>query len=403
MSAVSANLRPLPKSLSFYVGRLSGFRRQNIKILPQGVQTGILPSTTIRITLPENSLVDLESFALYMDYVAAANNSAPANIDSALIQSMQVTVGGVQIASIQNYNQLAQVLHSWCDGTDARGRRAYNQFGNAAVAAPVGTRKIVLNQFLPLMWRPAVIDTGITGTIEITLNLASKFIQASLTANRANFTLNSLYGAIDVISFADDSYSRMLREAVNSGVVLEVPFFNAQSYLNLVSSMNQSTRFVCSSGSMDMLIATVLNSDFDTDVNDATIYSTDLPYYFKKEGDNVSTWQFLLNGTAIPAYEVAKDFTPSTNAMALTSTYDTLGGHTILTQTNVEQHFAAFLKLNASLTPDERMRAGYDASLTNVQLEWRSTGTAVNALVMVFVCMTSLLRFSGGRQLEVLL
>ena len=153
-----------------------------------------------------------------------------------------------------------------------------------------------------------------------------------------------------------------------------------------------------------MLIGTCVNSDYDTNVNDDTTYSTDLTYYFKKEGDNVSTWQFAINGNALPAYEVAKDFTVSTNAMALTSTYDTLGGHLITTQTNLHEHFASFLKLNASLTADERMRSGYSSELTNTQFEYKTTASgAVNALVMVFVCMTSLLRFSSGKQMEVLL
>lgn len=402
MSAISANLRPLPRSLSYYCGKLSGFRRQNIKVLPQGVQTGVLPSTTLRIVLPENSLIDLESFGIFADLVVGANNTMAANCDSALIQSIQVNVGGVQIASIQNYNQLAQVLHSWCDGTDSRSRRAFNQSGNGANIVNA-TRKIVMNQFLPLMWKPSIVDTGLTGSIELIINLASKFVQASLTANRANWVLNNIYGAIDVISFADDSYSRMLREAVAGGVVLEIPYFNAQGYLNLVSSMSQSTRFVASSGSVDMLVATCVNADFDTDVNDATVYSTDLPYYFKKEGDNITSWQYTINGTAIPAYEVLKDFTPSTNMVALGQSYDTLGGHNLTTGTNIDQHFAAFLKLNATLTADERMRSGYDSSLTTTQYEFRSVGTAVNALVMVWVCMTSLLRVGAGRQLEVML
>jgi hypothetical protein len=167
--------------------------------------------------------------------------------------------------------------------------------------------------------------------------------------------------------------------------------------------MSQSTRFVASSGSVDMLVATCVNADFDTDVNDATVYSTDLPYYFKKQGTNITSWQYTINGTAIPAYEVLKDFTPSTNMVALGQSYDTLGGHNLTTGTNVDQHFAAFLKLNATLTADERMRSGYDSSLTNTQFEFKSTGTAVNALVMVWVCMTSLLRVGAGRQLEVLL
>ena len=402
--ALSANPRPMPRSLSYYVSRLVGFRRQTIRILPQGVQTGIAPSTTLRIVLPSNSLVDLESFGIFADLVAPANNTMPANIDTALVQSLQVEVGGVQIANISNYNQLMQLLWSWTAGSDNRARRAYNQSGNGATIVGA-TRKIAMQNFLPLTFKPSVIDTGLTGDIAITMNLASANISASLSANRLAWALNNLYASIDVISFTDDSYSRMLREAVLGGVVLEIPFTNAQGYLQLVSSMAQSTRFVTSSSSVDMLVATCVNSDFDTNKNDATVYSTDLPYYFKKEGDNITDWQFTINGTAVPAFPVLADYTPSYNAVALSQAYDLLGGHFLTTQTNIQQHFGAFLKLNASLGAEEGSRylSGLDTRGTNAQFEFKTSGDAVSALVMVWAVMTSVLRVGAMKQIEVVL
>lgn len=403
MSALSAPSRPLPRSLSYYVGKVAGFRRQNVKIIPQGLSSGILPSTTVRIVLPSNSLVDLETFALWFDLVVPANNVAPADIDTALIQSLQVEVGGVQIANISNYNQLMQALWSWTAGSDNRARRAFNQFGNGAVVAPVGTRKVCMNNWLPLQTKPAVLDTGLTGDWVITINLASRFILGALTANRADYTINNLYGSIDVISFADDSYSRMLREAVAGGVVLECPFPTAQGYLQLVSSMSQSTRFVASSGSIDMLIATPVQSAYDSDTNSATVYSTDLTEYFKKEGDNVVDFQFTVNGTAVPAYPVLQGYLPSWNAQQLGMAYDLLGGHNITDSTRNNEHSAYFLKLNATTLPDERLISGLSTALTNAQFEFKTTGTAQSIIVFVWCMMTSVLRVGASRQIELVM
>jgi hypothetical protein len=406
MSALSQNVRPMPRSLSYFVSRLQGFRRQTVRILAQGIQSGITPSTSIRVVLPSNSLIDLETFGIFFDLVAPANNTMPANIDTALVQSLQLEVGGVQIANIANYNQLMQSLWSWTSGADCRARRTWNQSGNGATIVGA-TRKIAMQNFLPLTFKPSVIDTGLTGDIVLTLNLASANIGASTAANRLAWTLNNLYASVDVISFVDDAYSRMLREAVLGGVVLELPFTNAQGYLQLVSSMNQSTRFVTSSSSVDMLVATVVNADFDTNINDATIYSTDLPYYFKKEGDNVTDWQYTINGTAVPAFSVLKDYTVAYNSIALGQSYDLLGGHAITTSTNLDQHFCAFLKLNASLGADEggRYLSGLDTRLTNAQFEFKTSGTAIGGsggIVMVWTVFSSVLRVGANKQVEYL-
>jgi hypothetical protein len=410
MSAISANARPLPKSMSYYVSRVSGFRRVTTRLLPQG-STSVVPSSTVRIVLPSNSLVDLETFGLFCDFTIPANNIAPANIDTALIRSMTVEVGGVQISNISDYNQLLQVLWSWTAGQDARNRRAINQFGNTA-NNNAGTYKIAMQTLLPIdTMKPTLIDTGLTGDIVITLNMASRFILGSTTANRADWSIANLYASIDVISFADGGYSMMLRNAVASGeAVLEIPFMDAQGYSQAVASGGQSTRFVTVSPSVDMLVATLVPSNFDSDTNNDSVYSTDLTQYFRKYGDYITDYQFTVNGSAIPAFPVLKNYTPSYNAVYLGQAQDLLGGNSVTTSnvpgtriTDLNQHFAAFLKLNASLSGEDagRYLSGLDTRGTNAQFEFKTTvGGAGAATVLVWVLSTRVLRVGANRQIE---
>lgn len=410
MSALAKAPMPLPKSFSYYVQKVASMRRMTTRLLPVGAQSAISPSTTIKFALPENALVDISTFQILFDFVAPALHVLPANLDTAVISSLQLEIGGQQVANISSYNQLMSALWSWTAGTDARNRRAYNQLGNGAVVvgASPETKKVVIQNLLPLhSLKPTLFDTSLVSGVVITINLASKNIMG-LAGARSDYTINNLFASIDMISFQGDEYSAMVRSAVNSGMVLEMPYTNAQGYATNSSTMEQTSRFVATSASVDMLVAKPVSGVYDTAISGAAAISTDLTPYFQSVGANVTAYQFLINGVANPAFSVGKDFVPSYNATALCQSQDLLGGSALITNsTNLDNLYVNFLKLNAELGEDEAGRyiSGLDFRGTNAQVEYRTSGTAPasGAYIFIWAVCSSLLRIGSGRSLEVVL
>lgn len=410
MSALQKAPMPLPRSFSYYVQKVASMRRMTTRLLPVGAQSSIAPSTTLKFQLPANSLVDLSTFQILFDFVAPALHVIPANLDTAVIGSLQLEIGGQQVANISNFNQLMSALWGWTAGTDARNRRAYNQFGNGAVVvgAVAETKKVVIQNLLPLhSLKPTLFDTSLVGDVVITINLASKNI-LGLAGARTDYAINNLFGSIDMISFVGDEYSAMVRSAVNSGMVLEMAYTNAQGYATNSSTMEQTSRFVATSASVDMLVAKPVSGVYDTAISGATAISTDLTPYFQSVGANVSSYQFLINGVANPAFSVAKDFVPSYNATALCQSQDLLGGTALITSsTNLENFYCNFLKLNSELSEDEQGRyiSGLDFRGTNAQVEYKTSGSAPasGAYIFIWAICTSLLRIGSGRSLEIVL
>jgi hypothetical protein len=380
------------------------------RILPLGQQSSITPSTTIKFSLPANSLVDLSTFQICFDFVAPALHVLPANLDTAVIASLQIEMGGQQVANISGYNLLMQSLWSWTAGTDVRNRRTVNALGGGAVvvgAAPE-TKYIAIQNLLPLhSLKPTLFDTALVNDVVITINLASKNIMG-LAGARSDYTINNLYASIDMCSFVGDEYSAMLRSALNSGMVLEMPYTNAVSYAGNTSTMAQTTRFTCTGASVDMIIAKPVSGVYDSAIAGAAAISTDLTPYFQSVGANITDYNFLINGVANPAFAVKKEFLPSYVSTALCQNQDLLGGTAVITSTTaVDNHFASFLKLNAELSEDEAGRyvSGLDFRGTNASVEFRTSGSAPasGAYIFLYAVQTSLLRIGANRSLEIVL
>lgn len=377
----SQNLRPFPRSLSYFVNKLSGYRRTCVKVLPSGIADAVKPSSIIRITLPENSLIDLDTFLIGAKLTIPASHSAPTDIDFSLVQNFQMDINGVTVANVQNYNQLCKVLCSWTMGSEVTSKRSYLQFGDAVVAGGV-SRYIALQNFpFGLSMKPSVIDTSLTGPITLTLTLANKYIQAN--ASPSDYQLDEVYASVDVISFADDSYGRLLSDFVASGGILEIPFTNAFHFANSVTSMAQQTRFSLSSQSVDVLVGTAVATTYDS-AGSATV-NNNLTNYFTKLGANVTSYGWEVNGLSLPSFMPLKQYTPAYNASALCQAQDTLGGHTINTSGALDAHWAVFQKLNATAGADERWSSGLDTRMTNSSFVFKSGGTTVNAIVMIWL------------------
>lgn len=400
-SVVSAHPKPLPTSLQYYVAKLQNFRRIQSRFLMSGSSTANSGST-VRLTFPRSmSLLDLSTARIDCDLTITTSTTTivPANIHSSLIKSVQVNISGQTVLNISDYNQYAMILNNWFRGSDARSRLDYNLFtaGSKSISANT-TYQISIPLGEILSFKPEIFPIGISGDIEIILNLAGNAVLGNATLGNATWAVANLVAVCDAISFSDGSYEKMLYQSLQSGMVAELVYTNIQGYNSLVASGNQSTRVSVSSGSLDTLIASVVNSTYDTTTT-ATASSTDLSSYFLKRGDLITDGQFSVNGVPLTSQPVNTSYAVVHNATNSNTLLDLLGGHIISSITNIRDKYALFQRLNIGSASD-RVLSGLSTNLSNTVVEFKSTGSAGNMIVYIFCVMSSVLRLGLG-QLEV--
>lgn len=399
MSVVSAHPKPLPASLQYYTAKLSNFRRIQSRFLMSGSSTANSGST-IRLTFPRSmSLLDLSTARIdaTLNVVCSTTTIVPANIHTSLIKSVAVNLSGQTVLNINDFNQYAMVMNNWFRGQDARSKLDYNCFTNGTKSISANTSysvSIPLGEILT--FKPEIFPVGISGDIEIIINLSNNYSLGNNTP--ATWSLSDLVAVADAISFSDGSYEKLLYESLQQGMVLELPFTTVQSYNSLVASGNQSTRVAVSTQSLDMLVGTFVNSTFDS-VATTTASSTDLSSYFLKRGDLITDAQFSINGVPLTSQPVPKAYTIVHNATQGNTLLDLLGGHIVTSATNLNEKYAIFQRLNCSGTSD-RISSGMNSSLSNTSVELKTTGSAGNMICFIFAVCSSVLRLGMG-QLEV--
>jgi hypothetical protein len=110
----------LPQALIAYADRLAGFSTNYIRLEPQGARNGIKRSSTVRFTLPANTLLKADSFPVHCTAVATASGSGASRLppDSAsYFDRIEISVGGVQLAAGCNYLHVFRAARrAICDG-----------------------------------------------------------------------------------------------------------------------------------------------------------------------------------------------------------------------------------------------------------------------------------------------
>jgi hypothetical protein len=115
-----------PESMRYFLDEVNGFSTNTFKLFPQN-QDSATANRILRFTLPSNSLLNLRSFQLYFNMstrggsnAGADNNSGgrlPAGIDR-VINRVEVTCGGVQLAAGSNYYGVLQQAKKALQGND---------------------------------------------------------------------------------------------------------------------------------------------------------------------------------------------------------------------------------------------------------------------------------------------
>jgi hypothetical protein len=184
--------------------RTSKFEPTQIRTSPTGER--------ICYTLPSGRVYDLSTFRMHVlaRYEAWDLVSPPATIPSpceCLIQTLDVSVGGMQLNQINNYGQLMAAWSRYNTPAKEWGRRMVTSCARAAIVPravnypvyPAGTFLVVFNTWLGLL------GSGARGTLEIELTMADSRITGSPLVYQTFVTVDELPGGSgdNAIHFSD--------------------------------------------------------------------------------------------------------------------------------------------------------------------------------------------------------
>ena len=277
----------LPSSFSYFVNRMSGVSRKQVKIQPTN-STTIKNNQSVEWVLPDDSIVDLTTLEMrgnfkFQNASTATNVARYVPQPHTLIRSQTWSLNGQVVSgnSCQHYGQLYEAVRRSSVGIshDRSCEDEYfstpvaNKFGNVsgdtAGGQSIGTKseKIATNTQARAIkckawWGLATApnapnwDTSIFGSTRLRLEfLGQEPILAqsdtALGSGDGDWEISDIHMVVDVLSFSDASYDMLMSSLLSEeGSSLLVPF---NEYTSQLSLCNNSIKFNVSSQSLDML------------------------------------------------------------------------------------------------------------------------------------------------------
>lgn len=297
-----------PKNLAYSLKSLQSFTKQSIKVLPD--RTNVAMNETSRFRLPNNALLDLRTLSIFAD--ATCSNGGATDyklklprLTSSLIQQLTITINGVQVCNINDYNLLYNTLYD-LEGADIsqNSKRILENpdpsitfSKNLAVAVETGitaskgcltttindSRPICINNFLGFLGSAStpVIDTSDLGEVVIEIRWAPVGVcfkadgggADAVSTATASWSLSNLRMTISKVSFgSSDYYELKASKLLNDGLLIGYyDYFTARgSAIVKASGVNMS--FPVNTNSLDQCIATFQHQDYNN-VNSLVLYN----------------------------------------------------------------------------------------------------------------------------------
>ena len=435
--------------MQFAVSRLSGFSKQGVKLRPMSQSTAN-PGDVIVFEMPSNTIIDLRTFSIFSLGTTTAGNGTAASVVlpkhiETLIDSIQVEINGTLVDSgFLGYNQLHKLYMDYLAGIDKNSTmRALMQQGDLAALGHTTTAvtagvaptdppiltstlvvsrthtnmPIVFNSFLGfLAAKCPIIDTSILGQVRVLVKLAPAsvlVVGGTVAPTIYNYSLNTIFSTIDVISMNDGMYYDMIQQRL-AQAPLEIMYDKYYVFQNGLTGPAQSTRWAVSSQSVDWVIGTF----FDTTSRGATSVTLDpqanTSQAFKRNGIDIYESVFTFNGVQYPNFvpNVPEGTVLVNTLQNLNVIQDLIGGCDPAMndfkrwRTSFFAHVHRFNHLPSG-DDDNRLISGINSMGQNAQGEWRTTATTNPAPTgqqfypTVFVKTTACLDIGPNRTLQV--
>jgi len=177
----------IPKSMAMMSASMNNFVRNRFKLETQGSQTAS-PGSIVTIQLPESSLIQLPSVRFYYDVATTSETEGtatvygrlPADASSALVQKVELFIGGVQIQNgTAEYNTLCRILKI-ADSSIPRDQSVDKVLSHGAIteADAVESETLCLHEWRGFLGENATqyLPTNLTGAVTIRLTFAGNSV-----------------------------------------------------------------------------------------------------------------------------------------------------------------------------------------------------------------------------------
>jgi hypothetical protein len=282
-----ASVDTIPKALQYGVSN-SQARVVRQKLQPLGVSSGS-SGTSVRFLLPQKSIIDLRSLAVYYDYTINGLTTDANNFSNAQFpptyqhwSSVKFFCSGASSAGSQ-CNHLDMVHHALVrascgeDWANSRLNNAYDSLiANSGFSADPGatskTLQATYDDFILFRSKNYCYDSSLFGNMEIELTFNDKNIlkvtgggsKVSSGANLAttyaevNHAFSSIVLAVDTIVSISPLYVSLLAERLQVSSPIRLPFSEVRSVL---ASNTGSNRITLQSSCVDAVLVAFLNQD----------------------------------------------------------------------------------------------------------------------------------------------
>jgi hypothetical protein len=402
-----------PKSLSYYINKISNVSKNTVQITPYRTDA-VTSGQIIVCDFPANAMIDLDSLVWHFLGTTSSTNfcAFPRHIES-IISKIMVEVNNQTIGSCNNLSDLYNIMYNLNQGTDLQNKRALYQNGTPQVAptANNAATPFKVQNFLGFLGsvQPRILDLGVIGSLRLHITLeGTNVLIKSATSTNEKYVLDNIYFTVDSISIDDGMYYESKDAFLGSGGVIEMPFDNFYSSLFSVSTFNQSNRFSIASQSADYMLACFpLNRSLQQ--VDPVTGQTSYFSYAADDGTSANSlvdWQFQINNIQVPQYRALKHdaFPLLLNVMGTSQTQD---GGICSSITNAQvwtsKYWVAGIRLDLLTDVDERTLSGLPTTGTNSTVAFISTGVGSYnpGNLLVFCKSTAVLLVGAGKQCKV--
>lgn len=278
-----------PKSLAYNVKSLSGFSKSAVRLTPDKWDS-IKPNDTIKVALPQNTLVDLRTFCMYYEGIGDTNCHFP-RLTGSMIKTLSVYINGNLVERIDNYSVLFNKLYDLDGGgNDQTAKRhlenadpsVYYDTGltktsietgvfNITAAKDAVKRKYAITSWLGLISSIStpIIDTNDLNKVEFEFTFENANVmwqkQSNTRVTAPGYTLSDVHFYINKVVFNDPLYYNLkASKLLSSGLTLAYQTYvcSKGALATKSSSYNVYTSF--NTTSLDQLIGTFTPEDFNT-------------------------------------------------------------------------------------------------------------------------------------------
>jgi len=245
------------------------------------------------VNLPEQAIVDLQSFRLHMDALttqstvggATVFGKLPNDAASTLIQRVEVNVNGIALnQGHPEWNTVYQ-MKKLGSGSVPRASTVDRLASGYEInnAQAVDNESLVLQDWTGLLGECSTrfLDTSLWGQIQVRITLAPNSVLVPLeqgstlgadlsspdgvsAAQNISYSVSNIFFTIDSVSLSP-IYSKMLRDRLESDDYLPLNFKERYTFsLDSINTGSSTTRFSVSSGSIDDFMATYRDSSYQT-------------------------------------------------------------------------------------------------------------------------------------------